>query len=135
REAPFTSRRTHPAGCSTRRDRSIEMNASKPTKKTPAKPRTKKTTTAASVETATKAAPIGAKPAQPKGEAKPAEELVVFAIRLTEPERQAIHEAAGPARATRFIRAVAIAAAHGDVEAFKRALKEAEEVRAKAAKK
>ena len=112
------------------------MTAAKSTKKTPAKPRSKKTTTAPSAETTTKAAPTGAKTATANREARPKEEgLVVFAIRLSEPERDAIHEAAGPARATKFIRAVAIAAAHGDVDAFKRALKDAEEARGKAAKK
>ena len=47
--------------------------------------------------------------------ARAAEELVVFAFRLTEAERDAIHAAAGPARASRFVRAVAIAAARRDV--------------------
>ena len=45
------------------------------------------------------------------------EELVVFAFRLTNAERELIHKAAGPAKASRFVRAVAIAAASGDEEA------------------
>ncbi len=43
----------------------------------------------------------------------PAEDLVVFAFRLTPGEREIIHKAAGPAGASRFVRAVAIAAANG----------------------
>ena len=47
----------------------------------------------------------------------PAEELVVFAFRLRPGERELIHRAAGPAGASRFVRAVAIAAASGDEQA------------------
>ena len=47
----------------------------------------------------------------------PAEELVVFAFRLTPAERELIHRAAGPAGASRFVRAVSIAAASGDEDA------------------
>ena len=61
-------------------------------------------------------------PAKPKRtadeimpKARAAEELVVFAFRLTPEERDAIHDAAGPARASRFVRAVALAAARRDV--------------------
>ncbi|MEP7028434.1 MAG: hypothetical protein ABI960_07555 [Candidatus Eisenbacteria bacterium] len=45
------------------------------------------------------------------------EELVVFAFRLTPAEREVIHAAAGPGKASRFVRAIAIAAASGDEEA------------------
>ena len=45
------------------------------------------------------------------------DELVVFAFRLTPAERELIHKAAGPAKASRFVRAIAIAAASGDGEA------------------
>lgn len=73
--------------------------------------------------------PKTSKPAQPKsGGRKPAvaastptvekptpvEDLVVFAFRLTPAERELIHKAAGPAGASRFVRAVSIAAASGD---------------------
>lgn len=44
----------------------------------------------------------------------PAEELVVFAFRLTPEERDAIHKAAGPAKASKFVRALAVAAARND---------------------
>ena len=56
-----------------------------------------------------------------------AEELVVFAFRLTEAERDAIHKTAGPARASRFVRRVAAAFAKQDEGAFKAVLKDARE--------
>ncbi len=63
--------------------------------------------------------------------AKPkADELCTFAIRIPPAERDAIHKAAGPRRATWFVRAVASAAAKGDVKAFQQVLKEAREARA-----
>jgi len=46
----------------------------------------------------------------------PKEELVVFAFRLKAEERDQIHRAAGAAKASRFIRTLAIAAARGDVK-------------------
>ncbi len=61
--------------------------------------------------------------------AKPKEDLVVFAFRLTEAERTKIHVAAGPANASRFIRHIAIAFADEDVKAFQAVLKEARELR------
>src|SRR5229473_2667849 len=56
-------------------------------------------------------------PLPPVIAAAESEELVVFAFRLTA-ERELIHKAAGPARASRFVRAVALAAAGGDEEAL-----------------
>ena len=44
----------------------------------------------------------------------PAEDLVVFAFRLTPKERDLIHKAAGPAKASRYVRTLAVAAANGD---------------------
>jgi hypothetical protein len=44
----------------------------------------------------------------------PEEELVVFAFRLTPKERDLIHKAAGPAKASRYVRTLAVAAANGD---------------------
>ena len=58
--------------------------------------------------------------------ARASEELVVFAFRLTPEERDLIHDAAGPARASRFVRAVAIAAARRDGAALKAILAEAQ---------
>ena len=62
--------------------------------------------------------------------ATPKEDLVVFAFRLTQKERDAIHETAGPAKASRFVRQVAVAFAKEDESAFRSALKEAREARA-----
>ena len=44
-------------------------------------------------------------------------ELVVFAFRLSRAERDLIHAAAGSAKASKFVRGLAIAAARGDVPA------------------
>ena len=66
-----------------------------------------------------------------KAKAKPAkaprEDLVVFAFRLTEAERAAVHKTAGPSRASRYVRQVAAAFAKEDEGAFKAVLKEARE--------
>ena len=82
------------------------------------------------------------KAAKPKAEKKKAkaapkqarrekeEDLVVFAFRLSQAERDAIHKTAGPARASRYVRRVTAAFASEDVEAFKAVLKEAREGRA-----
>jgi len=43
----------------------------------------------------------------------------VFAFRLSEEERDLIHKAAGPARASKFVRALAVAAACRDEAAIK----------------
>ena len=52
---------------------------------------------------------------EPKAEPKPPkEELVVFALRMAASDRDALHRAAGPAKATRFARALLIAASKGD---------------------
>ncbi len=78
------------------------MTKSKSTKKAAAK--TRKSTAAA---TAAKT------PDESKTKA-PREELCVFAFRLTSEERDAIHKAAGPAKASRFARELLVAAARGD---------------------
>ena len=61
--------------------------------------------------------------------AKPKEDLVVFAIRLTKAERDKIHATAGPRNATHFVRTVAAAFANEDEGAFKASLKEARKLR------
>jgi hypothetical protein len=71
----------------------------------------KKTETKAPTKTTAKAARIAP---ELKKEKTPSEELVVFAFRLTPTERDLIHKAAGPAKASRFVRAVALAVASGD---------------------
>ena len=61
---------------------------------------------------AKKAAPKKTKERKLRGE--PKEDLVVFAFRLTQAEREAIHKAAGAAKASRFVRTLAVAAANRD---------------------
>ena len=53
----------------------------------------------------------------------------VFAIRVTDAELAAIHNAAGPRNATRFVRAVAAAFAAEDEAAFRAVVKEARQAR------
>ncbi len=53
-----------------------------------------------------------------KAEPMKAPEIVVFAFRLPAADRDAIHKAAGPGKATRFVHAAALAAASGDTKAF-----------------
>ena len=57
-----------------------------------------------------------AKEPKPKKERAPKEELVVFAFRLTPAERDAIHRAAGPAKASKYVRALTRAASVGDLD-------------------
>ena len=64
-------------------------------------------------------------PAKAETPAKPKEDLVVFAIRLTQAERDKIHATAGPRNATHFIRTVAAAFANEDPKAFQTVLDEA----------
>ena len=56
--------------------------------------------------------------------ARAKDDLVVFALRVTEEERSLIHSAAGTGKASRFVRAVAIAAAKGDETTIRQILKE-----------
>ncbi len=59
---------------------------------------------------------------KPKKEKAPKEPQVVFAFRLTEAQRDAIHKAAGPGKATRFVLNAALAAASSDRSAFEELL-------------
>ena len=81
-------------------------------------------------KTETKVPSVKKAETKPKKEKAPKEDLVVFAIRLTEPERKEIHDAAGPRNATQFVRAVALAAARQDDAAFKAAILEAKKLTA-----
>jgi hypothetical protein len=72
---------------------------------------------------------LKAKAAKLKTDKTAKEELVVFAFRLTPAERDAIHKTAGPAKASRFVRQVAVAFAFEDEAAFRAAMKEAREAR------
>ena len=79
-------------------------------------------------KTETKTAkPTKSKKAEPKPKRAPKEkeDLCVFALRMTEPERTKLHATAGPRGAARFARAVLNAAAQEDEGAFKTALAEA----------
>jgi hypothetical protein len=55
-----------------------------------------------------------ARGAQPPKVKEPEEETVVFAFRLSAEERELIHKAAGPAKASRFVRTLVVAAAKRD---------------------
>ena len=90
-------------------------------KNTTKKASTKKTAATKRVTPTKMPNPEAAKPTKDK--------LVVFAFRLTEPERTAIHKTAGPRNATQFVRRVAVAFAHEDEAAFKAVLKDAREAR------
>jgi hypothetical protein len=62
---------------------------------------------------------------KPTSKAKaPREELCVFAFRLTEEERNDIHKAAGPGKASKFARSLLVAAARKDDAAVRAILKE-----------
>ena len=62
---------------------------------------------------ASKKAPTKEK-AKKKETKPPKEELVVFAFRLTQAERDLIHQAAGPGRASKFVRTLTVAASKKD---------------------
>ena len=111
------------------------------------KPDAEKTTTATKIATSTPTpppadgSPAGPKPteptppAAPRDEAQPqpddASEVCVFAFRLTRAERDTIHAAAGSAKASKFVRAVALAAARRDTTALQAVIQEAEANRSK----
>ena len=69
--------------------------------------------TEAHTEAEPKMKPAKAK-GKPKEKAPPKEDLVVFAFRLKATERDLIHKAAGAAKASRFVRALTLAASKGD---------------------
>ncbi len=62
---------------------------------------------------------------QPPPQKDDSNELVVFAMRLTRAERDAIHAAAGSGKASSFVRGLALAGARSDGEAFQAVIKEA----------
>jgi len=63
--------------------------------------------------------PRAAKEPRPKKEKAPKQDLVVFAFRLPVTDRDLIHRAAGPGKATKFVHSAALAASNGDDSAFK----------------
>ncbi len=66
-----------------------------------------------------------AKEPKPRKEKTPREALVVFAFRLTATERDQIHKAAGPGKATRLVKGAALAAANADPQAFEELVSQA----------
>jgi|GEM_PF-954869 len=52
----------------------------------------------------------------------PREELLVFAFRLTKAERDEIHAAAGPGKASSFVKAMALGVARGDMKPIQEAV-------------
>lgn len=66
----------------------------------------------------TTAKPKETKQKQERAPKEPKPDLVVFAFRLPVDQRDQIHSAAGPGKATRFVLAAALAAASGDQKAF-----------------
>ena len=92
--------------------KTIQTSSAKKKKAARPKAKPKKSTSAASPKA--KAAPIPT--AMPKSKAS--DDLVVFAFRLSAEERDLIHQASGPAKASRFVRAVVLSAARGDMKAL-----------------
>jgi hypothetical protein len=98
-------------------ERRTEMGKSKSTKEMAAKTRKPAKAVAAAKEKKTAKA---GKPAVKKAEkTSQREDLCVFAFRLTPEERDAIHKAAGPGKASKFVRALTVAAARNDAAAVK----------------
>ena len=65
-----------------------------------------------------KTAKVRKKKTKPKKVTAPKEPLVVFAFRLTAAERDLIHKAAGPGKATRLVKGAALAVTTGNTKAF-----------------
>src|SRR5215831_2949380 len=81
---------------------------------------------AAASKAKTAKAPKEANPAKVKHERKPKEEnLMVFAFRLPKAESEAFHKAAGPANASRAMRALAAAFVTEDRAAFETVIEDA----------
>ena len=70
-----------------------------------------------------------AKAATPKKEKPPKEDLMTFAFRMTKVESVALHKAAGPANASRTMRALAAAFVAEDRAAFESIIEDARTLR------
>jgi hypothetical protein len=70
-----------------------------------------------------------AKAARPKREKPPKEDLMTFAFRMTKAESVALHNAAGPANASRTMRALAAAFVTEDRAAFDSIVEDARKLR------
>ena len=88
----------------------------------------KKTTTKAAKQASKKNGAV-AKRTSKATASKAKDDLCTFAIRIPVAERDALHKAAGPGKATRFVRAIVAAFANEDEAAFRTALKEARQTR------
>jgi hypothetical protein len=86
------------------------------------KPKSTKKATPAKTRKPAKAAVAAVVPDEPKPKAS-REDLCVFAFRLTGEERDAIHKAAGPAKASQFVRTLAVAAARNDEASVREIMK------------
>ncbi len=80
---------------------------------------TKKKSSKKTRVTAKQAAKKAEVPVQPDD----SQDLVVFAFRLTRAERDLIHQAAGPAKASKLARTLLVAAARKDTAAVKTVMK------------
>ena len=69
------------------------------------------------------------KATKPKREKPPKEDLMVFAFRMTKAESVALHTAAGPANASRAMRALAAAFVSEDRAAFETVVEDARKLR------
>lgn len=102
------------------------MTKSKSTKKTTATPKAQATPKTKRTGTPAAKAPAPEAVAQAEPKKEKFADLCVFAFRLTEEERNAIHKAAGPAKASKFVRSLAVAAARNDeatVQAIMKAIR------------
>ena len=75
------------------------------------------------------AVPTPTKVAKPKREKAPKEDLMVFAFRMTKAESAALHKAAGPANASRTMRALAAAFVAEDRALFESIVDDARKLR------
>ena len=66
-----------------------------------------------------------AKVAKPKRERAPKEDLMTFAFRMPKAESAALHKAAGPANASKVMRALADAFVNGDRATFEQIVEDA----------
>ncbi len=83
----------------------------------------KKKSTKKTRATAKQAAKQAVKQAEAPIQPDDSQELVVFAFRLTRAERDLIHQAAGPAKASKLARTLPVAAAQKDAAAVKAVMK------------
>ena len=97
---------------------------------TPAEiPTSKKKASKKSVKKAAAPKVRTAKAPKPKKEKAPKEDLMTFAFRMTKAESVALHRAAGPANASRTMRALAAAFVIEDRAAFEAVVEDARKLR------